>query len=146
VTFSPTSSGSKTAVLTITSNDPQSPHIINLAGSVLVPEIGVKYLGTPVASGGSITPSGTTPVGDYTDVTLTIENTGAVNLTVTADAMTEEFAIQTAPSSPVAPAGSTTVVVRFTGFVPGATAQTLTLQNNDDNEDPYTVLINMTAV
>jgi hypothetical protein len=146
VTFSPTSSGSKTAVLTITSDDPQSPHTINLAGTVLVPEINLKYLGTSYANGSEIFPAGTTTVGMTTDITLTIENTGTAPLTVTADAMVGYFSVQTAPTSPVAAGGSTTMVVRYAPLAAGTFTEFLTLQNNDENEDPYEVNIKMTAV
>jgi len=148
VTFSPTSSGSKTAVLTITSNDPQSPHIINLAGSVLVPEINVKYLGSSVANNGSITPAGTTVIGGAaSDYTLVIENTGGAALTVEADAMTGDFDIEISPNSPVAAGASTEVTVRYTPTgAPGLYSANLVLQSNDEDEDPYTITINVEAV
>jgi hypothetical protein len=146
LTFSPTSSGSKAAALYISSDDPQSPHLINLAGTVLVPEINVKYSGTSYPSGDEVFFSGTTTVGLFTDYTLTIENLGTASLTVTADALTGDFAVQTNPGSPVAAGGSTTMVVRYTPGAPGTTTELLTLQNNDENEDPYEIFVKATGV
>lgn len=146
VTFSPTSSGSKSAVINITTDDPQSPYVINLAGTVLVPEINVKYLGTSYPSGDEIFPAGTTTVGMTTDITLTIENLGTSNLTVTADAMAGYYNVQTAPGSPVAAGGTTTMVIRYTPLAAGTWTELLTLQNNDESEDPYELFIKMTAV
>jgi hypothetical protein len=113
---------------------------------VLVPEINLKYLGTSYANGSEIFPAGTTTVGMTTDITLTIENTGTAPLTVTADAMVGYFSVQTAPTSPVAAGGSTTMVVRYAPLAAGTFTEFLTLQNNDENEDPYEVNIKMTAV
>ncbi|NIN92661.1 choice-of-anchor D domain-containing protein, partial [bacterium] len=78
----------------------------------------------------------------YTDVTFTIENTGTVNLTLTtplslggADA--DQFSIRQQPSSPVLPSGNTTFIIRFTPTSAGSKTASLSITNNDADENPY---------
>lgn len=149
VTCNPAASGSRTGTLSVLSSCIDNPsYDVNLTATAVAPEINVKYSSTSYASGSSIDLVGTTYGGSYTDYTLTIENTGTGNLTVTAGVTNADgaWAIQTAPTTPVAGSGSTTMVVRFTPQVDGASSTTLTLTNNDANEGTYILALQATGI
>ncbi|UAM99807.1 choice-of-anchor D domain-containing protein [Polaribacter litorisediminis] len=91
--FGPTSAGNKTAVLTIVSNAPDSPHIINLSGSsevALVPEI--SYNAT-IDFGGI-------DINTTTSQNLIIENKGNSPLTISNITMLEDYFDKTQFSLP----------------------------------------------
>lgn len=148
VTFTPSSSGSKTGTLTITSDDPDTPsYTISLTGTATSPEINVQYSATSYASGSTIELAGTTNVGSSTDYTLTIQNTGTGNLTLgTLNLSGTGWSIVTQPTSPVAGAGSTTMVVRFTPSAEGGSLATLTIPSNDADEATTTLYLSGQAV
>ena len=149
VTCTPTATGSRTAVMTVTSNAPGNPsYVVNLTATGVNPEINVVYAATSYASGDAVPLAGTTYGGSSTDYTLTIENTGTGNLTVTADIVSADgsMTIQTAPTTPVAGSGSTTMVVRFTPTVDGGSSSVLTLTNNDANESSYVLTLQAAAI
>ena len=77
--------------------------------------------------------------------TFTIENTGTENLTldgtpkVAISGHTVDFSVTAQPSTPVAPSGgSTTFKITFNPSVVGLREATVSIANNDSNEDPYT--------
>jgi len=105
------------------------------------PEINIKYDATNIPDGGSYD-FGSHEIGTDTDVTFTIENTGTANLTLTtpislggADA--GQFSIQQQPTSPVSASGNTTFIVRFTPTSAGSKTASLSITNNDADENPY---------
>lgn len=149
VICNPAASGSRTGTLSVLSSCIDNPsYDVTLTSTGVAPEINVKYSSTSYASGSSIDLVGTTSGGSYTDYTLTIENTGTGNLTVTAGVTNADgaWAIQTAPTTPVAGSGSTTMIVRFTPQVDGASVSTLTLTNNDSNEGTYILALQATGI
>lgn len=149
VTCNPAATGSRTGVMTVTSNAPGNPsYVVNLTATGQSPEINVTYSSTSYASGSVVPLAGTTSGGSYTDYTLTIQNSGTGDLTVTAGIVSPDgsMTIQTAPPTPVAQSGSTTMVVRFTPVVDGGAASTLTLTNNDANESSYVLTLQAEAV
>jgi len=149
VTCTPTATGSRTAVMTVTSNAPGNPsYVVNLTCTGVNPEINVVYAAASYASGDAVPLTGTTYGGSYTDYTLTIENTGTGNLTVTADIVSADgsMTIQTAPTTPVTGGSSTTMVVRFEPTVDGGSVSTLTLTNNDANESSTVLSLQAEAV
>jgi len=149
VTCSPAAPGSRTAVMTVTSNAPGNPsYVVNLTATGVNPEINVQYSAVDYASGAAVPLAGTTYGGAYTDYTLTIQNTGTGNLSVTAGIVSADgsMTIQTAPTTPVAGSGSTTMVVRFTPTVDGGSSSVLTLTNNDVNESSYVLTLQAEAI
>ena len=120
------------------------------------PEINVTGNSINIISG-DVSPS----LFDYTDLgwvvsgtiskTFTIQNTGigTLNLTGTSPFITlsganaSQFSITSIPSSTIAAGGSTTFVVRFTpsSGTLGARTATLSIANDDSNENPYTFLV-----
>lgn len=149
VTCNPAASGSRTGTLSVLSSCIDNPsYDVNLTATGVAPEINVKYSSTSYASGSSIELAGTTNGGSYTDYTLTVENTGTGNLSVTAGITNADgaWSILTAPTTPVAGGGSTTMVVRFTPTADGASASTLTLTNNDADESSYSLTLQANAL
>ncbi|MDJ1183027.1 beta strand repeat-containing protein [Roseofilum casamattae] len=85
--------------------------------------------------------------------TFTIQNTGADNLTLSGAPLVSisgtnaaDFSLTTAPSTPVTGSGSTTFVVTFDPSAPGTRAATLSITNNDSDENPYTFAIQGTGI
>ena len=110
-----------------------------------VPEINLKQDMTNIADGGSYD-FGSHEVDTDTDVTFTTENTGTVNLTLgtpisLGGADAGQFSIRQQPSSPVLPSGNTTFIVRFTPTSAGSKTASLSISNNDADENPYNFTI-----
>ena len=108
-------------------------------------EINLKQGVTDIADGGTYN-FGSQNLGTNTNVTFTIENTGSLNLTITtpvaiggADA--GQFSVQQQPVSPVAPSGTTTFIIRFSPTSLGAKTASISIANNDGDENPYDLTI-----
>jgi len=126
---------------------------LRFTGSVIVPapEINVKGNSTSIADG-DVAPD----LADHTDFgsvlassgtvvrTFTIENSGdgILNLTGTpkvavSGANAADFTVSAQPSSPVAAAGSTTFQVTFDPSATGLRTATISIANDDSDENPY---------
>lgn len=139
--FTPTSTGAKSATLTIPSNDPDSPYVISLSGTGVQREINVKYSGTSYASGSNVE-VGSVTAGTPSQFTLTIENTGTSALTISSAPISgTDWSVITGPTSPVAAAGSTTMVVQLSTTTPGASVGTVTINSNDADEPAYVLYL-----
>ncbi|AKC82073.1 hypothetical protein IMCC26134_03475 [Verrucomicrobia bacterium IMCC26134] len=135
------------------------PHFIPSAQAA---EIQVLYNTTEIVDGSSIAAVAdgtffgvqTVGAGNLTR-TFTIKNTSAtagdsLNLTGTPRAVIGganpgDFVVTTQPATPVAPNGSTTVVITWTPTFGGIHNATLSIANNDSNENPYNFAIQATA-
>ena len=78
-------------------------------------------------------------------MTFTVENLGNAALNLSGTPMVAiggtdaaMFAVGTQPTSPVAPSGSTTFTIIFTPTSIGAKTATVTIANDDADENPYT--------
>ncbi|NHM02245.1 T9SS type B sorting domain-containing protein [Flavobacterium difficile] len=73
--------------------------------------------------------------------TFTIENTGNTDLTFSTPTITganaSDFTVTLAPTSPVAVAGSTTYQITFDPSANGLRTATISISNNDSDENPY---------
>lgn len=83
------------------------------------------------------------PVSTMTALNLTIENEGTVNaLTITSAVVTganaSEFVVTTTPSS-IPALNSSTLTIEFTPTASGTRTATLTIVNDDANENPYII-------
>lgn len=115
------------------------------------PEIDVQGNSVSIADGDT-TPS----TSDHTDFetaavsggtvtrTFTIRNTGNADLNLTGDpkvaisgAQADDFTVVSQPSSPVSPSGSSTFDVRFDPSASGLRAASISIANNDSDENPY---------
>jgi endo-1,4-beta-D-glucanase Y len=148
VTFTPGSTGSKTAQLSIASNDAnENPYTINLTGTgtsgATSPEIDVVQ-GSSIANGGTFTWASTTlNATSYT--TFTINNTGTAPLNITSATVGagQGYSMSTAPASSIAGGASGTFVVKFNPTSTGVKTGTITLVNDDSDEGSY--VINLTG-
>ncbi|MFC6877827.1 choice-of-anchor D domain-containing protein [Flavobacterium myungsuense] len=148
VTFAPTAVGVRTATISIINNDPdESSYSYEIQGTGTEQEIDLQGNATSIVNGDS-TPS----IADWTDFstvtatrTFTIRNTGSLPLTI--DSITIEgthaadFSITTPPATTVAANSSTTFVVTFTPSAINTRTATISIENNDNNENPYTFAI-----
>ena len=131
-----------------------------IAGDAICsPEINLKGNNVSIVSG-DITPS----VADHTDFgsayvtggtvvrTFTIENLGNASLTLSGNPLVNvtgtnasDFTVTTAPSSSVVATGSTTFQITFDPSVGGTRTATLSIANNDIDENSYTLAIQGTG-
>jgi len=118
---------------------------INSGGSAS--EINLKQGATNIADGGSYD-FGPRLIGTNTDITFTIENTGSGNLTLSgspiiniAGANPSQFSVQQQPSTPVTPGNSTTFVIRFSPTSAGIKTASISILNDDADENPYDLTI-----
>lgn len=144
VTFSPSSLGVKTANIAIVNNDPdESPYTFDIQGTSLSQEIDIQGNGVTIVNGD------TTPTtADWTDFssvagtrTYTIRNTGNIALNIGAITITgaaaADFTVTTPPAATVAAYGSTTFTVTFAPSVINSRTATITIANDDADENPY---------
>jgi len=125
------------------------------------PEINLQGNAANIASG-DITPA----LADHTDFgtvgtasgtivrTFTIQNTGTASLSLTgaspyvtiAGANAADFSVTAIPSNSIAVLGSTTFQVTFDPSADGLRQASVSIANNDSNENPYTFSIQGTGV
>ena len=125
-----------------------------------VSEINVQGNATSIADG-DLTPASA----DHTDFggvlvsagtilrTFTIQNTGSASLNLTgaplvsiSGANAGDFTVSALPSSPVAASGSTTFQVTFNPSASGLRTATISIDNNDPDENPYDFAIQGTGL
>jgi hypothetical protein len=153
VTFNPAAIGTRTAAISIVNNDAtENPYNFSIQGNAINPEINVKG-NTVTISDGNASPSaadwtsfGTTNVASGTLTrTFTIENTGTSSLTISgvsfSGANAGDFSVTTAPAGTVTSGSTTTFVVTFNPSAAGSRTATISIANNDANENPYTFAV-----
>ncbi|HYF34872.1 MAG TPA: choice-of-anchor D domain-containing protein, partial [Prosthecobacter sp.] len=150
VNFNPSALGTRSATVTITSDDPdEGTFEFDIQGEGIEPEINIKGNSVTIADGDT-TPS----TGDHTDFgvtssgagavvrTFTIENTGVNDLVISNMWMNDfssEFVLGgiSFPAT-VAPSSSTTFTVTFKPSGAGTRSSTVQVFSNDGDEgDPY---------
>lgn len=125
IRFKPTSSGSKSAHITITSNAPSSPTTVAVSGNAPSAKIV-----TAIANTGNF---GDVCIGTFKDLPLTINNTGGCNLSVSnITSSTDEF-IAPGVTFPliVSPGASTIVTIRFKPSSLGVKSANITIVSDD---------------
>ena len=160
VRFTPGAVGTRTATVSVGNNDTdENPYNFALQGTGVTSEPEINVLGNGTAiSDGDTTPSGT----DHTDFgntdfpngtvtrTFTIQNLGTASLTVNSVTLSgvhaADFSVITQPASTVAAGGTTSFQVRFTPGAVGTRTATLSVGNNDANENPYNFALQGTGV
>jgi trimeric autotransporter adhesin len=157
IVFTPGATGARTSTISISNNDTDEGTytiVLNGAGAT-IPEINLKYSGTSIASGSTLNMGSVLIGSSSASTTLTIENLGTANLTITGDAagITKSGANAwsytldtTGFSSPIAPSSSTSFTVTFTPTTTGALTATLTISNDDSDEASYTISLTGTGV
>jgi len=123
-----------------------------VVATVIYPEIDIQGNAVSIADGDA-TPSNS----DWTNFgstnltrTYTIFNTGVGVLSLGAIAISgtnaSEFTVTTAPSSTIASGSSTTFIVTFNPTAAGTRTASISIVNNDANENPYDFSIQGTGV
>ncbi|MCC6355739.1 MAG: choice-of-anchor D domain-containing protein [Verrucomicrobiae bacterium] len=93
---------------------------------------------------------GNVVVGDITNITITIRNTGSANLVDPSDPPTgfaitfdgpntSEFGITSYPTTPIAPGATGTFTVQFSPTNAGVKTVVLHIPSNDEDESPYDI-------
>ncbi|RIA10063.1 PQQ-dependent dehydrogenase (s-GDH family) [Flavobacteriaceae bacterium MAR_2010_72] len=165
ISFTPTSSGLKTATVTITfTNGTNSPYtfVVQGIGFDPQPEINVTGLGNTIADGDT-TPSaaddtsfGSVPVGSLTNHFFTISNVGnaSTNLIVSNNGSgiavsggSGYFSVNSEPvqNSIITGGNSLTFSIDFNPLTVGTHTANISIDNNDSNENPYNFTISGTA-
>jgi hypothetical protein len=134
-----------------------SSHILSLqftGPDATAPEINITGNGEAIASGSSPIQSNSTDWGEGPGEIhrFVIENTGTGDLTlpdspivdITGD--TAEFTLNLDASTPVVPSGSTFFDIKFVPSANELFEATLSIANNDDDENPYIVNIQGTGL
>ena len=156
ITFDPSALGVRTATITIANNDSdENPYDFSIqgTGANVAPEINIQGNAVTIVDGDT-TPS-TTDKTDFgvTDITtgtvvntFTIQNTGLATLSLTGTGPTyvtisgthaADFTVTANPSASIAAGGSTTFSITFNPSAIGLRTATLTIANNDSDENPY---------
>jgi hypothetical protein len=144
VTFAPTALGIRTANISIVNNDlDENPYTFDIQGASLSQEIDIQGNATSIVNGDT-TPSLT----DWTDFgsvagtrTFTIRNTGNIALAIGAITISgtdaADFTVTTPPAVSVAAFGTTTFTVTFSPGAINTRSATITIANDDTDENPY---------
>lgn len=144
VTFTPTAIGIRTATISIVNNDAdENPYTFAIQGNGVEQEIDILGNGVSIVNGDS-----TPTIADWTDFnnvagtrTFTIRNAGSIALSVGAitisGAHASDFSVTTLPASSIGAYSSTTFVVTFNPYAINARTATISIANDDFNENPY---------
>ncbi|WP_353779566.1 choice-of-anchor D domain-containing protein [Winogradskyella sp. 3972H.M.0a.05] len=156
ITFNPSAVGLRTATVSIANDDSdENPYTFDIQGTGFTPapEINIQGNGTNITDGDT-TPSvtddtdfGSVDVAAGTNVnTFTIQNTGTLNLNLTAaspyvaisGAHAGDFTVTAIPAATIGASGSTTFDITFNPSALGLRTATVSIANNDSDENPYT--------
>jgi hypothetical protein len=163
VRFLPTTTGIRTAAISIVNNDAtENPYNFAIQGNsfttVATPEIDIQGNTISIANG-DITPS----INDWTDFgsnqiitnpqikVFTIRNYGGSNLILSGAPLVSiagsaDFVLTANPATPIVSLGGTTFSIQFNPSSLGLKTATITIANNDPNEAPYTFSIQGTGI
>lgn len=151
ITFTPQGLNTRTATVSIANDDSdENPYTFTLTGSGQGAEINLKQNTTNIASSGSFDMGNTSVGSSSSATTFTIENSGNQNLNLTDNPVVAlsgthaaDFTVTAQPaSSTVGAASNTTFQVTFTPSAIGVRTATVSIANNDSNENPYTFTLN----
>jgi hypothetical protein len=130
--------------------DAGAAYVFDLNAVLPTPEIAIQQAGSDLAS--SATKAlGSAAVGSILDLAFTISNTGEAELTLdgsprVAVSGSSDFTVTSQPAnSTVLPGGSDTFTVCFTPTGNGPKSATLSIANNDDDENPFVINLTGTA-
>jgi len=116
------------------------------------PELQLQYPGTNNVACGFTLPFGNVNINNTSDLSYNIKNEGTSNLEVSSLDITGTdgglYTIISSHSFPITitPGNTEIVTVRFAPTTGGSKNATLTIENNDSNEDPCTVILSGTAI
>ncbi|OZG70740.1 hypothetical protein BTA51_24450 [Hahella sp. CCB-MM4] len=138
VTYAASEEGAQNAVLSIASDDPDTPNVtIDLSGNGLVEPVSDIELSAEEIDFGVI------EIGNSAERTLTVTNTGGASLNVTSVALANngDFIITGTDCDIVAPEGSCSVTMTYTANSSDASSDVLTIESNDPDEASVAVAL-----
>jgi hypothetical protein len=150
VTFNPNNpEGIKSADITITSDDPDTPQytftLIGSASPIPIPYINVKRGSTGIPKGTLGYDFGPIQIGSSSSpVSFTIENIGTANLTVLGiSSSASEFTIGNSPLFPfdLSESGYDTFSITFSPSVLGQATEVISIFTNDPDDNPFTFTV-----
>lgn len=150
VDFTPTTTGIKNAVLTITNTDPdEGTFTINLTGISLIagaPEIQVTRNGTILISNFTVVNYGTVHRGNSITKTFIMSNIGSNDLNITGYNITgsnpSHYSTDFSPVPAIITAGSTkTFNITFSPHSKGWKYADINFQNDDSDESPFVIKV-----
>jgi len=136
ISFTPTATGTRTGVLTITDNSPGSPHIIKLTGVVAVPAASL--------SPSSLTFSSQAIGSTSSAQTVTLTNSGDATMSLSRIATSGDFAETNSCGASLPNGANCTISVTFTPTASGTRTGTLTIADNAAGS-PQTVSLSGTG-
>ena len=137
VIFAPTAGGARTGTITITDDAPGSPHVVNLTGTGLAPQLSMSPNSLTFGSQVIGTSSSTQAV--------TLTDTGGVAVTIMRIATSGDFAESNSCGTSINPSSSCQISVTFTPTAAGSRSGTLTMVD-DAPGSPHTVPLSGTGV
>ncbi len=155
ITYAPTAIGADTATLSIANDDlDEDPYNFTITGQGTgpEPEIGITGQGNNILDNDTLPTSsdgtdfGNLLIGSSSFTDFIINNTGSANLNLTGaapyvtltGANPGQFALTTAPTTPIpSSGGSTTFRITYNPTFGGTHNATISIANNDSNENPY---------
>ena len=145
--FSPTSSGLKTAVISIPNNDDnENPFMFSVSGTGVVPDINIKHASANIPNTTGNLDMGACIIGSTTyPAVVEIENKGLGTLKLTGNPIIKlsgshpsMFKVNySTTASSIDASKSTTFTVTFTPTSFGNKYATITINSNDPDENPY---------
>ncbi|MBL6764946.1 MAG: choice-of-anchor D domain-containing protein, partial [Verrucomicrobiae bacterium] len=156
IVFTPTAIGTRDAIVSIANNDlDENPFTFLVQGTGVgagAPEIAVYGNNVSISDGDNAPTSvSTTDFGDVDILfgiltnTFVITNEGNVNLTLSAPTIggpaAGDYSIVNVPSTSLQPGSGTTLEIAFNPSVLGIRSATVSIGNNDGDEDPFNFAI-----
>ncbi|MCX7040887.1 MAG: choice-of-anchor D domain-containing protein, partial [Spirochaetes bacterium] len=147
ITFKPTSTGPKTATVSIANDDPdENPYTFTVTGEGGTdPEINVFTGSTDIHLGGSYGFGDVILVSGGSSVSFSVENLGTADLTLSGSPKVAisgthaaMFVVAPHPTSPIVAGGSRAFTITFTPTSAGLKSATVSISNDDPDENPYT--------
>jgi len=125
-----------------------SPQIVTVTQEpdiVDAPEIQINQNMIEIPSGGDYS-FGEVAIGDYLDIPFSIENLGTDNLLLSGSPVivitgvgSAEYDVEKQPNSTIAPGGASTFIIRFSPSSASNFNASISISNNDSNENPYDI-------
>jgi len=163
ISFNPSASGSRTATVSVSNNDPdENPYTFNIQGTgTATPEMDITGNGISISDGstspalGNDTEFGNTDINYGSGIhTFSINNSGSGDLTLSGSPRVtlfgthaSDFTVSQQPASATVTAqgGTQTFQITFNPPATGLRQATVSITNNDGDENPYTFNIQGTG-
>jgi Bacterial Ig domain len=163
IQYQPIAAGTHSCTVSIDNNDSnENPYDFNLQGTgvITTPEIDIQGNNISIAAGDTTpnlsdnTDFGSTPINTPISKTFTIANTGEANLNLSDTPLValkgdscNVFNVTTEPTTPVtATSGTTNFTIEYKPIAAGTHTCTVSISNDDNNENPYDFNIQGTGV